>query len=85
MTVYKSHDPARQATSQRYQDGAYDGREDALTMSQCPPGSPLGPNTELSSSWMYRQGYEDNFTPWPCDCDGSCKKNGRKDSEDDTQ
>lgn len=85
MTYYKSLDPARQATSENYQTGAYDGREDALTMSQCPPGVPLGPNTELSWSYMYQAGYDDNFQPWPCICDGTCKKTQGSGGEDDTQ
>ena len=71
--VFKSHDPARQATSVRYQDGSEDGREDAITASLCPPGYPEGYRPEYASSSMYRTGYDDHFQPMPCPCDGSCK------------
>jgi len=74
MTGYKTHDPARQATSPRFADGREDGLQDAITASQCPPGYPMGYRPEYAFSSMYRAGYDQAFQPMPCPCDGSCKR-----------
>jgi len=71
---YKTHDPARQATSPRFADGRGDGLRDAIILSQCPPGCPMGYNPEYAFSSMYREGYGQAFQPIPCPCDGSCKR-----------
>jgi hypothetical protein len=71
--TYKTLDPARQATSARFQDGREDGLEDAITASQCPPGYPTGYRPEYEFSWMYREGYDRTFQPMPCPCDRSCE------------
>ena len=76
-TCYRSHDPARQATAQTFMEGCQDGLEDAVTASQCPPGVVHGP---LQDGWMYRAGYEREYQPYPCLCDGSCRDREPRDA-----
>lgn len=57
-----------------FDQGCLDGSEDALLLSQCPPGAPAGRDPSRSWSVMYNRGYDRTFHPNPCPCDGSCRK-----------
>ena len=54
--------------------GCTDGQRDTELISQCPPGSALGPDPERDWSYMYQRGYARTFNPVPCPCDGSCRR-----------
>ena len=71
---YRTDDPARQARSPYFGYGADDGARDALLVSTCPPGAAIGPDESRRWSSMYRRGYELNYQPVPCPCDGSCRQ-----------
>lgn len=73
MTTYKTHDPARQATSLYFQQGLKDGVDDSYRSSCCPPIPPLGPDPDCSWSWLYMAGYERGYMPSPCSGCRNCK------------
>ena len=58
-TGYKSHDPARQATSQTYQWGHADGVADRERADK--GWEQVGPDMDYARGWMYSQGYIDGF------------------------
>lgn len=54
---YKTHKPARQATSAYFQQGVIDGAEDRERAEQEPPIPEAGMSEYMEHSLMYRQGY----------------------------
>lgn len=56
--AFKSHDPARQATSPRFHDGYLRGLLDSRRAAMDPPRPPRGMDPAYQNSWMYRAGYE---------------------------
>lgn len=54
---FKTHDPARQATSGYYRQGVQDGAEDRERAHSDPPIPELGMDAGMEWSSMYRQGY----------------------------
>ena len=54
--------------------GLADGQRDTDLASACPPGYPSGPDPERAWSGMYQRGYARSFQPFPCQCDGSCRR-----------
>lgn len=71
---FDSQDPARQAKSAYFQDGAADGTFNAAQESACPPAFGPGKDPGKEFSYMYLAGWEATYVPVPCPCDGSCKK-----------
>lgn len=57
MTGFKAHDPARQATSEAFQEGVRDGANDRQRAAMNPPIPELGHDPYMEWSFMYREGY----------------------------
>ena len=72
--AYKTHDPARQATSAYFAQGVQDAAEDDMRQMNCPPIPALGKDPDCSWSSMYRQGYEQTRTGEVHICGPNCKK-----------